>query len=104
MREHVLLFCLLGLVLTATILLMTAPGAVTWALAFLEAWISGLLGWVATAAVDCLSKGKSRSARQRAVLLLGREITQSCEKRIFVIAITARIPGRLLASCLFDRT
>jgi hypothetical protein len=33
MREHVLLFCLLGLVLTATILLVAAPGAVTWALA-----------------------------------------------------------------------
>jgi hypothetical protein len=27
MREHVLLFCLLGLVLTATIILVTAPGA-----------------------------------------------------------------------------
>jgi len=26
MREHVLLFCLLGLVLTATIILVTAPG------------------------------------------------------------------------------
>ena len=36
MREHVLLFCLLGLVLTATILLVAAPGAVTWALAFIE--------------------------------------------------------------------
>jgi hypothetical protein len=32
MREHVLLFCLLRLVLTATILLVAAPGAVTWAL------------------------------------------------------------------------
>jgi hypothetical protein len=32
MREHVLLFCLLGLVLTATITLVTAPEAVTWAL------------------------------------------------------------------------
>jgi len=29
MREHVLLFCLLGLVLTA-------PGAVTWALSLIE--------------------------------------------------------------------
>ena len=29
MGEHVLLFCLLGLVLTATIILVTAPGAVT---------------------------------------------------------------------------
>jgi hypothetical protein len=34
--EHVLLFCLLGLVLTATILLVTAPGAVTWALSLIE--------------------------------------------------------------------
>src|SRR5262249_46441825 len=36
MREHVLLFCLLGLVLTATIILVTAPGAVTWALSLIE--------------------------------------------------------------------
>jgi hypothetical protein len=36
MREHVLLFCLLGLVLTATIILVAAPGAVTWALALIE--------------------------------------------------------------------
>ena len=36
MREHVLLFCLLGLVLTATIILVTAPGAVTWALALID--------------------------------------------------------------------
>jgi hypothetical protein len=36
MREHVLLFCLLGLVLTATIILVIAPGAVTWALALIE--------------------------------------------------------------------
>jgi len=36
MREHVILFSLLGLVLTATIMLVTAPGAVTWALAFIE--------------------------------------------------------------------
>jgi hypothetical protein len=35
-REHVLLFCLLGLVLTATILLVAAPGAVTWALGLVE--------------------------------------------------------------------
>ena len=35
MREHVLLFCLLGLVLTATIILVIA-GAVTWALALIE--------------------------------------------------------------------
>jgi hypothetical protein len=34
--ERVLLFCLLGLVLTATILLVTAPGAVTWALSLIE--------------------------------------------------------------------
>jgi hypothetical protein len=33
MRERVLLFCPLGLVLTATIILVIAPGAVTWALA-----------------------------------------------------------------------
>ena len=33
MREHVLLFCLLGLVLIATILVLTEPAAVTWALA-----------------------------------------------------------------------
>jgi hypothetical protein len=36
MREHVLLFCLLGLVLIATIILVTAPGAVTWAVALIE--------------------------------------------------------------------
>ena len=36
MREHVLLFSLLGLVLTATILMAVAPGAVTWALALIE--------------------------------------------------------------------
>ena len=36
MREHALLFCLLGLVLTATIILVTAPGALTWALALIE--------------------------------------------------------------------
>jgi hypothetical protein len=36
MRERMLLFCLLGLVLTATIILVTAPGAVTWALALIE--------------------------------------------------------------------
>ena len=36
MREHVLLFRLLGLVLTATIILVIEPGAVTWALAFIE--------------------------------------------------------------------
>jgi hypothetical protein len=36
MREHVLLFCLLGLVLPATMILVAAPGAVTWALAFME--------------------------------------------------------------------
>jgi hypothetical protein len=36
MRERVLLFCLLGLVLTATIILVTAPGAVTWALSLIE--------------------------------------------------------------------
>jgi hypothetical protein len=36
MREHVLLFCLLGLLLTAAIILMIAPGSVTWALSFIE--------------------------------------------------------------------
>ena len=36
MRERVLLFCLLGLVLTAAIILIIAPGAVTWALALTE--------------------------------------------------------------------
>jgi hypothetical protein len=36
MRERMLLFCPLGLVLTATIILVTAPGAVTWALALIE--------------------------------------------------------------------
>jgi hypothetical protein len=32
MRDHVLLFCLLGLVLIAAIILVIAPGTVTWAL------------------------------------------------------------------------
>jgi hypothetical protein len=36
MRERVPLFCLLGLVITATILLVIAPGALTWALALIE--------------------------------------------------------------------
>jgi hypothetical protein len=36
MREHVCLFCLLGLVLTAAIILVTAPGAVTWARPLIE--------------------------------------------------------------------
>jgi hypothetical protein len=36
MREHVLLFCLLGLVVIATTILVIAPGAVTWALALIE--------------------------------------------------------------------
>jgi hypothetical protein len=36
MRDHVLLFCALSLVLTATIILVIAPGAVTWALALIE--------------------------------------------------------------------
>jgi len=36
MRERVLLFCLLGLVLTVTMILVIAPGAVTWALAPIE--------------------------------------------------------------------
>jgi hypothetical protein len=36
MREHVLLFCLLGLVVVATVILVIAPGAVTWALALID--------------------------------------------------------------------
>jgi hypothetical protein len=32
MRDHALLFCPLGLVLTAAIILVIAPGTVTWAL------------------------------------------------------------------------
>jgi len=36
MREYVLLFCLLGLVLTAATILAIAPTAVTWALALVE--------------------------------------------------------------------
>jgi len=35
MREHMLLFCLLGLVLTPRILAI-APGAVTWALSLID--------------------------------------------------------------------
>jgi hypothetical protein len=36
MRDHVLLFCLLGLLLMAAIILIIAPGAVTWALSLIE--------------------------------------------------------------------
>jgi hypothetical protein len=36
MRERMLLFCLLGLMLTATITLVIAPRAVTWMLALFE--------------------------------------------------------------------
>jgi len=36
MREHVLLLCLLGLLLAGVIILMIAPGSVTWALSFIE--------------------------------------------------------------------
>ena len=36
MHEHVLLFCLLGLVVIATIILVIAPGSVTWALALID--------------------------------------------------------------------
>jgi hypothetical protein len=36
MREHVLLFFLLGLLLTAAIMLMIAPGSVTWALSLIQ--------------------------------------------------------------------
>src|SRR5262249_10587881 len=45
MREHVILFCLLGLVLTATIILVIAPGAVTWALALIERVAPPGEGW-----------------------------------------------------------
>ena len=36
MREHVLRFCLLGLVPTAAIIMVIAPGAVTWALSLID--------------------------------------------------------------------
>ena len=36
MREHVLLFVLVGLLLAAAIMLMVAPGSVTWALSFIQ--------------------------------------------------------------------
>jgi len=36
MGERVLLFCLVGLLLTAAIMLMIAPGSVTWALSFIQ--------------------------------------------------------------------
>jgi len=36
MREHVLLLFLLGLLLAAAIMLMVAPGSVTWALSFIQ--------------------------------------------------------------------
>jgi hypothetical protein len=36
MREHVRLFCLVGLLLTGAIILMVAPGSVTWALSFIQ--------------------------------------------------------------------
>jgi hypothetical protein len=35
MRDHVLLFCPLSLVLTALIMLVMAPGTVTWALSLM---------------------------------------------------------------------
>jgi hypothetical protein len=35
MRDHVLLFCPLGLVLTGLIILVSAPGTVTWALSLM---------------------------------------------------------------------
>ena len=35
-REHVFLFCLLGLVVTALIILVIAPEALIWALAVIE--------------------------------------------------------------------
>jgi len=36
MRDNVLLFCLLDLVLIAAIMLLIAPGEVTWALSLIE--------------------------------------------------------------------
>jgi hypothetical protein len=36
MRDHVLLLLLLGLLLTAAIILIIAPGPVTWALSLIE--------------------------------------------------------------------
>ena len=36
MREQVFLFCLLGLVLIAAIMLLIAPREVTWALSLIE--------------------------------------------------------------------
>ena len=36
MRDNVFLFCLVGLVLIAAIMLLIAPGEVTWVLALLE--------------------------------------------------------------------
>jgi hypothetical protein len=36
MRDRVLLFCLLGLLLTAAAILIIAPGHVTWALSLIE--------------------------------------------------------------------
>jgi hypothetical protein len=36
MREYALLFCLLGLMLIAALILVIAPAAVTWALAVIE--------------------------------------------------------------------
>jgi hypothetical protein len=36
MRDYVLLFCLVALVLIAALVLLIAPGEVTWALSLLE--------------------------------------------------------------------
>jgi hypothetical protein len=36
MGERVLFFCLVGLLLTVAIILMIAPGSVTWALSFIQ--------------------------------------------------------------------
>jgi hypothetical protein len=36
MREHILLFGVLGLLLMAAIILMVAPGPVTWALSLID--------------------------------------------------------------------
>jgi hypothetical protein len=69
MREHVLLFCLLGLVLTATIKLVIAPEAVTWALALIE--------WAAPSSlVVAFSAGGDRKSPAEAGLRIGSLIAE----------------------------
>jgi hypothetical protein len=36
MGERVILFCLIGLLIAVAIILMVAPGAVTWAVSFIK--------------------------------------------------------------------